>query len=81
MSLELPISLKIENSKGKILSEVNRVSVEYNLPAFLLECVLADILADIRAQSKIEILNDVNTILQNKNLDGGDEVDNNKSES
>ncbi len=44
MILELPISLKIANAKGKILSAVNLASVEYNLPAFILEGILSDIM-------------------------------------
>ena len=65
--MELPISLKIANAKGKILSVVNLASVEYNLPAFILEGILADILSDTRAQARIEALNDVNLILEEKN--------------
>ena len=79
--MDLPISLKIENAKGKILSKVNLVSVEYNLPAFILEGVLADILSDVRSQSKIEILNDVNVLLQNKDEKEGDKSDNNEPKS
>ena len=65
--MELPISLKIANAKGKILSAVNLASVEYNLPAFILEGILADILSDTRAQARMEDLNDVNSILEEKN--------------
>ena len=65
--MELPISLKIANAKGKILSTVNLASVEYNLPALILEGILADILSDTRAQARIEALNDVNSILEEKN--------------
>ena len=65
--MELPISLKIANAKGKILSAVNLASVEYSLPAFILEGILADILSDTRAQARIEALNDVNSILEEKN--------------
>ena len=79
--MDLPISLKIENAKGKILSKVNLVSVEYNLPAFILECILADILADLRSQAKIEILNDVNVLLQEKKENGGAKIDNNEPNS
>ena len=78
--MELPISLKIENAKGKILSALNDVSVTYNLPAFILEGVFADILSDIRSQSKMEALNDINLILDNKNKEG-EKVDNNKPDS
>ena len=64
--MELPISLKIANAKGKILSTVNLASVEYNLPAFILEGILSDILSDTRAQARIEVLNDMNLILDEK---------------
>ena len=65
--MDLPISLKIANTKGKILSTVNLASVEYSLPAFILEGILSDILSDTRAQARIEALNDVNSILEEKN--------------
>ena len=65
--MDLPISLKIANTKGKILSTVNLASVEYSLPAFILEGILADILSEVRSQARIEALNDVNLILDKKN--------------
>ena len=77
--MDLPISLKIENAKGKLLSALNDTSIEYKLPAFILEGVISDILSDVRSQAKIELLNDVNKILEEKN--GGAENDNDKLES
>ena len=77
--MDLPISLKIENAKGKLLSALNDASVEYKLPAFILEGVISDILSDVRSQAKIELLNDVNKILEKKN--GGAQNDNDKPES
>ena len=64
--MELPISLKIANTKGKILSTVNMASVEYNLPAFILEGILSDVMLEISSQAKIEMLNDVNRIIDEK---------------
>ena len=77
--MDLPISLKIENAKGKLLSALNDTSIEYKLPAFILEGVISDILSDVRSQAKIELLNDVNKILEEKN--GGAKNDNDKPES
>ena len=64
--MELPISLKIANTKGNILSTVNMASVEYNLPAFILEGILSDVMLEISSQAKIEMLNDVNRITDEK---------------
>ncbi len=64
--MELPISLKIANAKGKILSTVNMASVEYNLPAFILEGIITDVLSEVRSQAKIEVLNDFNLLLNKK---------------
>ena len=77
--MDLPISLKIENAKGKLLSALNDTSIEYKLPAFILEGVISDILSDVRSQAKIELLNDANKILEEKN--GGAQNDNDKLES
>ena len=62
----MPVSLKIANTKGKILSTVNMASVEYNLPAFILEGILSDVMLEISSQVKIEMLNDINRITENK---------------
>ena len=64
--MEMPVSLKIANTKGKILSTVNMASVEYNLPAFILEGILSDVMLEISSQAKIEMLNDVNRITDEK---------------
>lgn len=63
--MEMPVSLKIANTKGKILSTVNMASVEYNLPAFILEGILSDVMLEISSQAKIEMLNDINRITEN----------------
>ena len=42
-------------------------SVEYNLPAFILEGIVADVLSEMRSQAKIEVLNDFNLLLEKKN--------------
>lgn len=62
----MPVSLKIANTKGKILSTVNMASVEYNLPAFILEGILSDVMLEISSQAKIEMLNDINRFTENK---------------
>ena len=64
--MEMQVSLKIANTKGKILSTVNMASVEYNLPAFILEGILSDVMLEISSQAKIEMLNDINRITENK---------------
>ena len=71
--MESPISLKIANAKGKILSCVNMTSVEYNLPAFILEGIVADVLSETRSQAKIEVLNDFNLLLEKKNEEDGND--------
>ena len=48
-------------------------SVEYNLPAFILEGIIADILAEIKSQARIETLNDVNSILGKNKSEQEDE--------
>lgn len=70
MNLNLPTSLKIANAKGKILSTVNLASVEYNLPAFILEGIIADVLLEVRSQARIEGLNDFNLILEENKEEG-----------
>lgn len=68
--MEQPISLKIENTKGKILNAVNMASVEYNLPAFIMEGIISSVLAEIRSQAKIEMLNDFNAMIEESEKEG-----------
>lgn len=52
--------------KRKNFKHSNLASVEYNLPAFILQGILGEILAETRTQAQIETLNDVNLILNEK---------------
>lgn len=58
----IPLSIAMENAKGKIIQTVNQVSAEMKLPAYLLEGAILDVLSEIRGRKNLELLNDINAM-------------------
>lgn len=52
-----PIQIKIECAKGELLNVVNKMSVEMGLPPCIIEGIIGTILADIRSQQSIDLIN------------------------
>ena len=48
----IPLSVAIENTKGKMAMAMNQIISESHLPAFLIEGILLGILSDVRNQKK-----------------------------
>lgn len=61
---ELPLNLKIENARTKFNTALSEIVMEYGLPAFLVEGILADVMLEIKRQAKIELKNSYNTVLK-----------------
>lgn len=55
-----PIEQRIACAKGEILNAMAAISTEQELPASVLEGVVADVLSEIKSQAKIELLNTCN---------------------
>ena len=55
-----PIEQRIACAKGEILNAMATISTEHDLSATVMEGVLADILSEVRSQSKMELLNAYN---------------------
>lgn len=66
MSNSVPLSVVMENARRKFKRDVNNLIKETNLPAFLLELVLLDALADIRENKCLELTSDMNAVLSEK---------------
>lgn len=58
----VPLSVAMENAKGIIVQTVNQVSNDMNLPAYLLEGIVADVLSEIRSRKNLELLSDINSM-------------------
>lgn len=55
--MENPIEVRIQCARGEILNAVQRISDEQGLPVTVVDGVLASVLAEIRAQGEMELIN------------------------
>lgn len=71
----VPLSVMLENTKGEMTAAVNNVIAKSNLPAYLIEGILAGILADVRNQKNLELVSDYNAMNNTEHVeqkeDGG----------
>lgn len=63
----MTIALKIECAKGEVINAVESIRQKYELPPCIIEGILASVLADVRAESKLELLNGTNQIIREMN--------------
>ena len=54
-SKQIPLSVAIEQTRTKIIRDVNKAIAESGLPAYLLEGVFLELLADVRESKVREI--------------------------
>lgn len=55
--MEKPIEVRIECARGEILNAVQRISDEQGLPVMVVDGVLSSVIAEIRAQGEMELIN------------------------
>lgn len=60
----MPLSLMMENAKGAMTDAFNQIAEQSNLPAYLLEGIVADLLSEIRKQKNLELVSDMNRMKQ-----------------
>lgn len=60
----MPLSLMMENAKGAMTDTFNQIVEQSNLPAYLLEGIVADFLSEIRKQKNLELVSDMNRMKQ-----------------
>ena len=60
----IPLSVVMENTKGKMTAAVNQIVNEAKLPAYLIEGILLGILSDVRNQKNLELISDYNAMNQ-----------------
>nr|UWG80355.1 MAG: hypothetical protein [Bacteriophage sp.] len=60
----MPLSLMMENAKGAMTDAFNQIVDQSNLPAYLLEGIVADLLSEIRKQKNLELVSDMNRMKQ-----------------
>ncbi len=57
-----PLSIMLETAKGKFISAFNEALTETKLPAYLVEGIVLEILADLRNRKNIELIMDYNAM-------------------
>lgn len=73
MEKSIPLSIAIENTKAMVFDALNQIREKTNLPAYLMEGIILDILSEIRNQKNVELIVDLNRMKETSNTDGGDE--------
>lgn len=61
----LPLSIIIENARGKLIQAFNEVLAETKLPAYLTEGIILEILSEVRSRKNLELVSDYNRVNQN----------------
>lgn len=64
MNSNVPLSIMMENAKGMMIDAFNQVQEKTNLPAYLMEGIILDLLAEVRNQKNLEIVSDYNRMKQ-----------------
>lgn len=60
------LSLMLENAKGMMIDAFNQVQEKTNLPAYLMEGIVLDLLSQVRNQKNLELVSDMNRMNQRK---------------
>ncbi len=60
----MQLSIILEEAKCNMISAYNQVQKEANLPAYLMEGIVLDILSQIRNQKNLELVSDIQRMNQ-----------------
>ena len=63
----IPISIRIECAKGEIRNVLNNIRNNHALPPCIMDGVVSSIIAEIRSEAKIELVNATDAMLREKN--------------
>mgnify|MGYP004515250117 FL=1 len=65
--MNTPIAVRIECAKGEILNAMETIQKRHALPPCIMDGVLSSVLAEVRSEAKIELINSTNTMMAEKN--------------
>lgn len=65
----MPLSIMIENAKGALNQAFNEILQQSNLPAYLMEGIVVDLLSQIRCQKNLELVSDMNMMKQSEHTE------------
>lgn len=63
--MDQPLIIKLESARGEIMNCLQNVQTKYSFPASILDGVLSQVLAEIRGEEKIELINANNQMIKN----------------
>lgn len=66
---DIPLSIMIENAKGMMIDAFNQVQEKSNLPAYLMEGIVVDLLSQVRCQKNLELVSDMNRMRQSEHTE------------
>lgn len=67
--MNTPIAIRIECAKGEIMNAMQRIQQQNALPPCIMDGVISAVLAEVRAEAKIEIINDMNALINEKDAE------------
>lgn len=70
-----PLSVMMENAKGMMISAFNEIQAETSLPAYLMEGIVLDLLAQVRNQKNLELVSDYNRMQEQNKEQKGEKID------
>lgn len=62
--MDIPLSIKLENARGMILNTIQEIQNRYGLPASIMDGIVSQVVSEIRAEEKIELINANNQIIK-----------------
>lgn len=57
-----PLSVLMENARGKLIQAFNQILDETKLPAYLMEGMLLELLSETRNRKNLELISDINAM-------------------
>lgn len=62
----IPLSVMMENTKGMMFEAFQQVQEKLNLPAYLMEGIIVDLLSQVRNQKNLELVSDMQRMNQSE---------------
>lgn len=62
----IPLSIMLENTRHMMFDSFSRIQEQSQLPAYLLEGIVVDLLSQVRNQKNLELVQDYNRMNQEK---------------
>ena len=66
LAAQTPIAVRIECAKGEILNAMETIQKRHALPPCIMDGVLSSVLAEVRSEAKIELINSTNAMMASK---------------